>query len=429
MKLKILPEKGSKWYPTSLIILSIAGAFITYFSMYAFRKPFTAGVYDELMVWGFDYKIIIIIFQVVGYTLSKFLGIKYVAELKSSTRIKSILILIGCSWVSLFFFGLVPAPYNIAFLFFNGLPLGMIWGIVFAFIEGRMQTELLAAGLASSFIVSSGFVKSVGRTLVLEGISEFWMPFITGLIFIPSLLLGVWLLSLLPPPSQQDEVARTERLPMSAKERWQFFLTFAPGIVVVTIIYMALNGYRDFRDNFAVEIWNSLGFAEQPEILAFSEIPIAVVVLAISGSMIVIKNNRKAFYVNFFVIAFGGAVVFLTTLLFRDGNIDPAFWMILVGFGMYLPYIFFHTMLFERWIALFRYKSNVGFLMYTCDSFGYLASVGIMLYKDLFVHEMSWLEFFTGISIVMGVLLLGLSFLSGLYFVHKEKSNMVPTSA
>ena len=428
--MKLLPDPESKWYSIYVIVLSIAGAFITYFSMYAFRKPFTAGVFDEVMIWGFDYKIILVISQVLGYTISKFLGIKIVAELKPKTRILYILGLVGISWVALFFFGLVSAPYNFVFLFLNGLPLGMIWGIVFAFIEGRMQTELLAAGMASSFIVASGFVKSIGRGLVLEGVSEFWMPFVTGMIFIPTLLIGVWLLSKLPPPSKKDEEARTERSPMTGGDRLRFFLAFAPGIIIVTVIYMALNAYRDFRDNFAVEIWNSLGFAEQPAVLAFSEIPIAILVLIISGSMIMLKDNKKAFYLNFQIIAIGGAIVFITTLLFQGGNLNPALWMILVGFGMYLPYIFYHTMLFERWIALFRYKSNIGFLMYTCDSFGYLASVGIMLYKDLYVQEMSWLEFFVGISLAMGVLSLSLSLLGSLYFIFKEKkSTMIPKPA
>ncbi|XOV91294.1 MAG: DUF5690 family protein [Bacteroidota bacterium] len=426
MRLKVLPHPDSKWYSAMVIVLSVTGVFITYFSMYAFRKPFTAGVYPEMMLWGFDYKIVLLISQVAGYTVSKFLGIKVVAELKPSARIKYILGLIGVSWIALFFFGLVPSPYNFVFLFFNGLPLGMIWGIVFAFIEGRMQTELLAAGMASSFIVSSGFVKSVGRALVLDGISEFWMPFLTGLIFIPPLLLGVWILSKLPPPTKNDELARTERAPMLRKDRARFFYAFAPGIIIVTIIYMALNAYRDFRDNFAVEIWNSFGFSEQPEILAYSEIPIAILVLVISGSMILIKNNRRAFYVNFYIIGFGGALLFITTLFFQSGRLNPALWMILVGFGMYLPYIFYHTMLFERWIALFRYRSNIGFLMYICDSFGYLSSVGILLYKDLFDHEIRWVDFFVNISLVFGLLSLGLSLIGGLYFIYKEKKGLIP---
>lgn len=407
--------------PAVLASLSIAGAFITYFSMYAFRKPFTAAEFAGLSLWGMDYKILLIVVQVMGYTFSKFLGIKIISEMPPLKRIRYILLLIGISWAALLLFAVVPYPYNFWCLFFNGLPLGMIWGIVFAFLEGRKQTELLAAGLASSFIVSSGVVKSVGLWLVLNGFSEFWMPFFTGLIFVPTLFLGVWLLSLIPPPSQEDWEARTERVPMTPADRKRFFLTFAPGIVLVTLIYMALNAYRDFRDNFAVEIWGGLGYAEQPEVLAWAELPIAVLVLLITAVMIYIKSNRTAFYLNFVIIFLGGALVLLTTYLFVQGLLDPAIWMICVGFGMYIAYMAYHTMLFERWIALFRYRSNIGFLMYIADAFGYLASIGIMFYKNFGETNMSWLGFFTDISYVMGVAAIVLSVVAWSYFTRKEK--------
>ena len=399
----------------------IAGAFLTYFSMYAFRKPFSAGTYEGMEIWGIDYKIMLVTFQVAGYTLSKFMGIKLVSEMRPERRVGYILGLIGISWLALLGFALVPAPYKVWCMFFNGLPLGMIWGLVFGFLEGRRQTELLAAGLASSFIVSSGFVKSTGRSLVLQGVSEYWMPWATGLLFVPTLLLGLYLLSRMPQPSEHDHAERTMRQPMTGRERRAFFLAFAPGIVLTTLIYMGLNAYRDFRDNFAVELWNALGFEDQPEVLTLSEIPIAVLVLGIAGAMFLIRRARPGFYVSFFMILFGGITLIASTWMFTRGIISPVAWMIAAGFGMYLPYMFYHTMLFERWIALFKTGGNIGFLMYIADSFGYLASVGVMLYKDFFVKDLSWLRFFTTFSFVTGIAILLLGIVSFGYFLSKER--------
>ena len=59
----------------------MCGAFTTYCSMYAFRKPFTAGMYEGLSLWDIDYKIVLITTQVLGYMLSKFMGIKWVSEM------------------------------------------------------------------------------------------------------------------------------------------------------------------------------------------------------------------------------------------------------------------------------------------------------------------------------------------------------------
>lgn len=409
--------------PLSTTLLCMFGAFVTYCSMYAFRKPFTAGMYEDLMLWGIDYKIVLIVTQVIGYTLSKFIGIKLVSEMPQGKRIASILVLIGVAWASLLLFAVVPYPYNFILLFFNGLPLGMIWGIVFAFLEGRRNTELLGAAMSVSFVVASGLVKGVGRYLVEKiGVNEFWMPFSTGLLFVPFLILGVFMLSTIPPPSKFDIEHRTERIPMDSSQRWAFFKKFSIGIILMVLIYMALTIFRDLRDNFAVELWILLGYEDVPQALVTSEIPIAIGVFLIIASMMYIKNNRTAFYANLGVIAIGGLLLLTSTFLFNNKVLSPIYWMILAGFAMYLSYISYHTMLFERWIALFRYRSNIGFLMYLADAFGYLGSVGILFYKNFGSREVDWLSFILSVSYVVGTITILMTIIAGLYFVRKEKT-------
>ncbi|MCC8035294.1 MAG: DUF5690 family protein, partial [Rikenellaceae bacterium] len=372
----------------------MAAAFLTYLSMYAFRKPLSAATFEGLVFWGIDYKIIAITSQLVGYTASKFIGIKVVSGLTPQVRKKRIMAFIGIAWVALLMFALIPAPYNIIFLVLNGLPLGMIWGIVFSFLEGRKNTELLGAGMCVSFITASGITKSVGRGLIIGfGLPDTWMPFCVGMLFIPVLLLGTWMLGKIPPPTAEDKALRTERVPMSRGKRRAFFRTFSRGIVMSTVIYATLTVYRDLRNNFAVEIWTQLGYGDNAGILAMSEIPIAVCVLLITASMIKITDNRRAFFGNLSIFIIGGLILLGTTLLFTSGNLPPAVWMISSGFGLYLCYVCFHTMFFERWIALFRYRSNIGFLIYIADSFGYLGSVDVMLYKNFFSREIDWLSF------------------------------------
>ena len=307
-------KRTSAW---KFSLYCMLAAFLTYCSMYAFRKPFTAAMYQGLELWNVDYKIILISSQVIGYMLSKFLGISVISAMPPSKRIRYILLFIGTAWAALLFFGLVPYPYNFIFLFLNGLPLGMIWGLVFAFLEGRKNTEMLGAGMSASFIVASGVVKAVGKFYLEQfDVSEFWMPFLTGLTFIPLLAAGVWMLTRIPPPDREDIVLRTERVPMSRKERRTFFRQFAPGIVMVVLVYMALTIYRDLRDNFAVELWAELGFANNSVILAVAEIPIAVMVLVITSMMILIRNNRIAFFSNMGIILFGGVVLAVVTIMF-----------------------------------------------------------------------------------------------------------------
>ncbi|MFM8930826.1 MAG: DUF5690 family protein, partial [Gemmataceae bacterium] len=65
---------------------AVAAAFGAYFCMYGFRKPYTAASFRGDTLWGLDWKSMLVIAQVLGYTLSKFLGIKVISELPARHR-------------------------------------------------------------------------------------------------------------------------------------------------------------------------------------------------------------------------------------------------------------------------------------------------------------------------------------------------------
>ena len=198
-------------HPTAFVVFGAVAAFCTYASMYAFRKGITATTFAGMSFAGVDYKIWLVMAQILGYAASKGLGIKVVSEMSANRRAGSILTFVGLAWLALLGFALVPAPYNIPFLFLNGLPLGMVYGLVLGFLEGRRQTDALVAGLTGSFIFASGFVKTVALTIRRDwGVSEFWLPFVTGLLFLLPLLLSLYALTLLPPPTDADRALKTE---------------------------------------------------------------------------------------------------------------------------------------------------------------------------------------------------------------------------
>ena len=418
-----MTTKIQRWLSQSndivLTLWASVAAFSCYFSMYAFRKPFTAATYDDMSFWGMDYKIILVVSQVLGYMLSKFIGIKVISEMTAKNRPLSILCLIGFAELALLGFALVPKPYNIVCLFFNGLPLGLIWGIVFSFLEGRRQTEVMGAGLAASFILASGVSKSIGKTLILDyQIPTFWMPFATGALFIVPLLISVWMLSQIPTPSVLDEKMRSKRSPMNGKERKILFKRYVWGLVPLTVFYFMLTAFRDFRDNFIVEIWADLGY-NNASILTTAEIPITIFVLIIVGLTVFIKDNATAFWVNHLAIMSGCAVVMLSTFLYENHWISPVSWMISVGFGLYLAYILYQSLIFDRLLATFREVGNAGFLMYVADAFGYLGSVSILFLKNFGAKKMAWSAFFIQASFIVSFAGIVLVFMSFFYFYQK----------
>ncbi|MGZ5248435.1 MAG: DUF5690 family protein, partial [Flavitalea sp.] len=190
--------------------------FLTYATVYGFRKTYTAGTYEGQSVFGFGYKEILVIVQALGYMSSKFFGIKFISELKRWGRWKVVLLLVSISWMAWLLFALVPSPYNIIFLFLNGFPLGLIWGVIFSYIEGRKATDVIGAAMAVSFIFSSGIVKSIGLYLVVSfGVSEIWMPFVAGAIFFPFLILFLFLMEKIPSPTEADKIVRVDRVSMT----------------------------------------------------------------------------------------------------------------------------------------------------------------------------------------------------------------------
>ncbi|WP_206106647.1 DUF5690 family protein [Ilyomonas limi] len=398
-------------------------AFGTYFCMYAFRKPFNAGTYEGYNLWGIDYKVILIIAQVFGYMTSKFIGIKIISELKAHQRKKLIIGLILFAEIALLFFGLVPHPYNFIFLFLNGLPLGMVWGIVFSYLEGRLFTETLAMGLSISLVISSGFLKTIYFYVqdALPFISEFWMPFLIGLIFLPLFLLFVWMLSVIPAPTAEDIKHRSPRLPMTKEGKQNVLKEYGAGIIGLVIVYAFLATLRDFRDNFSVEIWTEMDAHFNKDVFALTETISGIVVLIAIGSLSAIKSNSKGFWATNFLLFLGLLLSGLSTIFFQLRVLTPFWWMLLLGTGLFLAYIPIQVALFERMIALFRIKANAGFFVYICDSIGYLGSVVLLLYKEFFMQTTSWMHVLIEFSYLQTIVSLLLLVITGLFFYKHEK--------
>ena len=170
--------------PWWLSLWAMVAAFGTYFCMYGFRKPYTAGSFGGQGYWHWDEKSVLLVAQTLGYAISKFVGIRVISEMTPERRSRALLGLILFAHLALLGFALAPSPWHISFLFLNGLPLGMVFGLVLGFLEGRRVTEALSAGLCASFILAGGVSKSVGQLILDMGFSERWMPFLSGTVFL-----------------------------------------------------------------------------------------------------------------------------------------------------------------------------------------------------------------------------------------------------
>jgi hypothetical protein len=145
-------------------------------------------------------------------------------------------------------------------------------------------------------------------------------------------------------------------------------------------------------------------------------------VLICMGSLMLIKNNKLALMINHVLIAFGLVLIGVANYFFEQSLISPQLWMILIGLGLYLGYIPFNSIFFDRLLAAFKYTGTVGFIMYVADSFGYLGSVGVLFFKEFGYANLSWLNFFISggylVSVTGTFLIAG----SMIYFHYKHKN-------
>lgn len=389
-------------------------AFLAYFSMYAFRKPFSVARFDGALLLGtsITLKTAFGISQVVGYTLSKYVGVKLNSELTTRRRFGFLMALIGVAQVALLVFAVVPPEAQLVAILVNGLPLGMVWGVVVTYLEGRRSSEGLLAVLSVSFIVASGVVKDVGLWVLALGFSEAWMPAVVGSMFLLPFVGAVWMLEQVPLPTERDVAERCPRTPMHAADRWAFVRAFAPGLVALLVVYFAFTALRDFRDFFQREIVDAVGLGDTVAVFTLTEAPIALVVLVVLGSLSLIRDNRRALWAAHGIMLFGAVLAGASTWAFSLGVLGPMAWMTLSGTGCFLTYVPFGSVLFDRILAATRFGGTAVFAIMLCDAVGYTGSVGLKLFKDLGERSMSHLDFVvsaTYASAALGVVLLVIS--------------------
>lgn len=409
----------------------MTAAFLTYFAMYAWRRPFTAAAFEDTTFLGsaVAMKTAFVISQLLGYTLSKFLGIRICSELDRTRRARALVAMIGVAHLALVAFALLPGSWKVLAIFVNGIPLGMVWGVVVSYLEGRRTSELLLAGLSCSFIVSSGVVKDVGLwTMRTLQVGEYWMPAVVGLLFLPLFLLSVLALDRLPPPHALDVEERVARRAMDSNDRRAFVHQFLPGLVPLLVVYFFVTAFRDFRDNFGVELFALLGVEDTGALFTRTEFAVALGVMAVLALLSAVRSNRLGLVGAYAVMTGGMVLTGVATLALQAELLGGMAWMVLIGLGSYLTFVPFGSVLFDRIIAYTRVSGTAVFAIYVCDATGYTGSITVILFRDLLQSGTSRLEFFLQYALWTSALGTALLVASGVWFLRNTGTTSPSTA-
>lgn len=386
-----------------LFILWAGGAaLLSYSLVYALRKPFTAASFENAEFFDLDYKVVVTISQILGYVISKFIGIKLISELKAEERFKFILTSVLLAEASLILFGLLSTPFNVAAMFLNGLSLGCMWGVIFSFIEGRRVTDILASLLGVSMVVSSGTAKSVGLYVMNHlHVSEFWMPALIGAVALPLLLLLGWALNRLPKPTQEDIAMKSERETLNGRQRRELFKSYMPFLSMLFVVNIAIVVLRDIKEDFLVNIIDVSSYS--PWLFAQIDSIVTLIILGIFGLMVFVKDNLKALSVLFVLIMSGMVVMSVVSFGQEQFRLSPVAWLFIQSLCLYITYLTFQTIFFDRFIACFRIRGNVGFFIVTTDFLGYTGTVVVLVLKEFCNPNIDWALFYNQLAGYVGI--------------------------
>lgn len=80
--------------------------------MYGLRKPFTAATYANDLLYGIDIKTALVIAQLCGYMLSKFIGVRVITELPVAKRAGVLICLVIIAELALVFLNFYRSGSN-----------------------------------------------------------------------------------------------------------------------------------------------------------------------------------------------------------------------------------------------------------------------------------------------------------------------------
>ena len=289
-------------------------------------------------------------------------------------------------------------------MFFNGLALGCMWGVIFSFIEGRRVTDMLASLLGISMVISSGAAKSLGLFVMDHWqVSEFWMPALIGGCALPCLALLGYVLQSLPKPSEEDRALKAERMTLDGRQRWALFKNYMPFLSIILVANFLLVALRDIKEDFLVKIFDVAGSGYSSWIFAQLDSIVTLIILIIFGLMVFVRNNMRVLLILLSLVILGMLTMSFISLRYEALQLSPVVWLFIQSLCLYLAYLCFQTIFFDRFIACFRIRGNVGFFIVLIDFIGYLGTVIVLAIKEFLNPDINWLSFYNQLAGYVGL--------------------------
>ncbi len=228
------------------------------------------------------------------------------------------------------------------------------------------------------------------------------MPAAIGAGAFPLLVLLAFALNRLPDPTPEDVASCTERIPMDARRRKSIFLRFAPLLCMLFLANLFITVMQDIKEDFLVKLVDTSQFSSW----AFSGIDslVTLIILGVFLLISLIRNHRTVLIALLALVTAGMTGLAGVAYWYDSLRLSPVLWLFIQSLGLYTAYLSFQTLFFERFVSCFNIRGNVGFFIITIDFVGYLGTVCVLVFKEAFVSDLNWIEFYNTMVTVLGSL-------------------------
>ena len=256
---------------------------------------------------------------------------------------------------------------------------------------------------ATSIVQISGYFisKLIGIKVISELKKENRLKFIILSVAVAELSLVLF--GALPQPTQADKELRTERVALDSKARLSLFKNFMPVLVMLFFANLFVTVLQDIKEDFLVKILDVDAAGLSSWAFAKVDATVTLIILCMFGLMSAVRSNIKVLCMLLGLVTCGTATLSFLAFNYSALQLQPMTWLFLQSLSLYTVYLSFQTLFFERFIACFKIKGNVGFFIITLDFIGYTGTVVVLIFKEFFNPAVNWLDFYNLMSGYVGI--------------------------
>ena len=159
-----------------------------------------------------------------------------------------------------------------------------------------------------------------------------------------------------------------------------------PFLVLLFVANLMLVVLRDIKEDFLVKIIDMNG--QSSWMFAQVDTVVTLIILALFGAMVFVKSNIKVLVALLGLVVLGTATMSFISFNYDSLQLDAITWLFVQRLCLYIAYLCFQSIFFDRIIAFI----------------GYTGTVLVLMFKEFAHVDINWLEFYNILSGYVGLI-------------------------